>query len=48
MLTLKNGLIASALSVADQLFKNLVSIVSLVILARVLTPEDYGLVAIAL
>jgi len=48
MLTLKNGIVASAFSILNQLVRRLVGIVSLIILARILTPEDFGLVAIAL
>lgn len=48
MLTLKSGVLAGSLSVLNQLFRRLVGIASLIILARVLTPEDFGIVAIAL
>ena len=48
MLTARSGIIASALSVLTQVTRRLVGVVSLIILARILTPEDYGLVAIAL
>lgn len=48
MLSLKNGIIASSLNVINQLVRRMVGIVSLIILARVLTPEDFGLVAVAL
>lgn len=48
MLTARSGIIAILLSVLTQLSRRLIGIVSLVILARILTPEDYGLVAIAL
>lgn len=48
MLTLKHGVLAGSLSVLNQLVRRLVGIVSLIILARVLTPEDFGIVAIAL
>lgn len=48
MLTIKDGLLASALAILNQLTRRLMGIVSLIILARVLTPEDFGLVAIAL
>lgn len=48
MLTARSGIVASALSVLTQVTRRLVGVVSLIILARILTPEDYGLVAIAL
>ena len=48
MLTARSGIIAIMLSVLTQLSRRLIGIVSLVILARILKPEDYGLVAIAL
>lgn len=48
MLTVRSGIIASSLSVLSQVSRRLIGIVSLIILARILTPEDYGLVAIAL
>lgn len=48
MLTLKNATIASSLHFINQLVRRMIGIVSLIILARVLTPEDFGLVAIAL
>lgn len=48
MLTLKHGVLAGSFSLLNQLFRRLVGIVSLIILARVLTPEDFGIVAIAL
>lgn len=48
MLTARSGMVASALSVITQVTRRLVGVVSLIILARILTPEDYGLVAIAL
>lgn len=48
MLTVRSGFIAMLMTVLTQLSRRLVGIVSLVILARILTPDDYGLVAIAL
>jgi len=48
LLTLKNATIASSLHFINQLVRRMIGIVSLIILARVLTPEDFGLVAIAL
>jgi lipopolysaccharide exporter len=48
LLSLKHGIIASSLNVINQLVRRMVGIVSLIILARVLTPEDFGLVAVAL
>ncbi|MCF2947755.1 oligosaccharide flippase family protein [Paraglaciecola aquimarina] len=48
MLTIKHGIIASSLNVLNQFIRRMIGIVSLIILARVLTPEDFGLVAIAL
>lgn len=48
MLTIRSGVTASALSILTQLSRRLVGVVSLIILARILTPEDYGLMAISL
>lgn len=48
MLNLKSGMFASVLNVITELWKRAISIISLVILARILTPEDFGLVAISL
>ena len=48
MLNLKTGIFAIAFSILAQVSNRLVSIVSLIVLARVLTPDDFGLVAIAM
>lgn len=48
LLTLKSGVVASSLHMLNQIIRRMIGIVSLIILARVLTPEDFGLVAIAL
>ena len=48
MLTARSGIIASSLSVLTQVTRRMVGVVSLIIMARILSPEDYGLVAIAL
>lgn len=48
MLNLKSGMFASALNVITEVWKRVISIISLIILARILTPEDFGLVAISL
>lgn len=48
MLTLKDGVRAGSLSVLNQIFRRMIGIFSLIILARALTPEDFGIVAIAL
>jgi O-antigen/teichoic acid export membrane protein len=48
MLTVKSSMTASALLIATQLTKRLVSVVSMIILARILEPADFGLVAISL
>lgn len=48
MLNIKSGLLASTLNTLTELWKRSISIISLVILARILTPEDFGLVAISL
>lgn len=48
MLTVRTGLIASSLAMLTQISRRMIGIVSLIILARILTPEDYGLVAIAM
>ncbi|MFT6902569.1 MAG: lipopolysaccharide exporter [Colwellia sp.] len=48
MLSLKQGIIASSLNFINQLIRRMVGIVSLIILARVLVPEDFGLIAVAL
>ncbi len=47
MSNVKKGLISSVLLVAESLAKKLIGVVSTLILARVLVPEDFGLVAIA-
>lgn len=47
MSNVKKGLISSILLVAESLAKKLIGVVSTLILARVLVPEDFGLVAIA-
>lgn len=47
MLTLKHGIVASSLIILDNLLKRSIGIVSMIILARVLSPQDFGLVAIA-
>lgn len=48
MLTVKSSFIASGLLIFSQLTRRLISIVSMVILARILEPSDFGLVAISL
>jgi len=48
LLTARSGIIASSLSVLTQVTRRMVGVVSLIIMARILSPEDYGLVAIAL
>jgi lipopolysaccharide exporter len=47
MSNVKKGLSSSLLLMAESILKNLVGLVSTLILARVLIPEDFGLVAIA-
>lgn len=47
MSNVKKGLTSSALLMAESVLKKLVGLVSTLILARVLVPEDFGLVAIA-
>ena len=47
MSNVKKGLLSSILLVAESLAKKLIGVVSTLILARVLVPEDFGLVAIA-
>ena len=47
MSTVKKGLFSSALLVAESISKKMIGVVSTLILARVLVPEDFGLVAIA-
>ncbi|NDW21620.1 oligosaccharide flippase family protein [Alteromonas hispanica] len=48
MLTAKSSFIASGLLIFSQLTRRLISIISMVILARILAPSDFGLVAISL
>lgn len=48
MLTVRSGLIASSLAMLTEISRRMIGIVSLIILARILSPEDYGLVAIAM
>lgn len=48
MLNFRTGIIAIIFSTIAQLSNRMISIVSLVVLARVLTPEDFGLVGIAM
>lgn len=47
MSTVKKGLSSSLLLMAESILKKLVGLISTLILARVLIPEDFGLVAIA-
>jgi lipopolysaccharide exporter len=47
MSTVKKGLFSSALLVAESISKKMIGVVSTLVLARVLVPEDFGLVAIA-
>lgn len=47
MSSVKKGLAGSLLLMTESVFKKLVGLVSTLILARVLIPEDFGLVAIA-
>ena len=48
MLNFRTGMVAILFSTAAQVANRMISIVSLVVLARVLTPEDFGLVAVAM
>lgn len=48
MLTAKSSFIASGLLILSQLIRRLISVISMVILARILEPSDFGLVAISL
>ncbi|MGQ8366711.1 oligosaccharide flippase family protein [Glaciecola sp. 1036] len=48
MLSIKQGIIASLFELFTQITKKFVGIFSLMVLARVLTPEDFGVVAVAL
>ena len=47
MSDLKKGVLSSFLLVADSILKKLVGLVSTLILARLLVPEDFGIIAIA-
>ena len=44
---LKKGVLSSVLLVVDSIAKKLVGLISTLILARVLAPEDFGIIAIA-
>ncbi len=48
MLTVEQGIAASLYNLLTQVTRRVIGIFSLMILARLLTPEDFGLVAIAL
>ncbi len=48
MLTVRQGLLASLIHLLSSISRRLIGLVSLIVLARVLSPEDFGLVAIAL
>ncbi|MFT6269549.1 MAG: O-antigen/teichoic acid export membrane protein, partial [Alphaproteobacteria bacterium] len=44
---LRKGVLSSALLVVDSLAKKLVGLASTLVLARLLLPEDFGIIAIA-